>query len=213
LYGTVFSPVYPACDIHFAGPGMFPVLLSGFRSSALRPQLSHEFAPVHLSFAEAFDLRQATVILTDLGIGSLSVPFSFDRRAFLHAHLAAGLASVLSSSAAAGLFLRCLSALFDRTLPWHWAPCGSCLSGADFVAASSLRTQRCLCPAFPLLPAIPCRFCFAPAALMGFTLRRFLLPEGIRSVTTRMNPHTVLPIVVPAAEAVGRPNRFRFLGF
>jgi hypothetical protein len=44
LYGTVFSPVYPACDIHFAGPGMFPVLLSGFRSSALRPQLSHEFA-------------------------------------------------------------------------------------------------------------------------------------------------------------------------
>jgi hypothetical protein len=31
------------------------------------------------------------------------------------------------------------------------------------------------------LPSIPCRFCFAPAALLGFTLRSFLLPEGIRA--------------------------------
>jgi hypothetical protein len=30
-----------------------------------------------------------------------------------------------------------------------------------------------------LLPRIPCRFCFAPAALMGFTLRRFPLPGGL----------------------------------
>jgi len=30
-----------------------------------------------------------------------------------------------------------------------------------------------------LLPAIPCRFCFAPAALMGFTLRSVLLSKGI----------------------------------
>jgi hypothetical protein len=29
-------------------------------------------------------------------------------------------------------------------------------------------------------PLIPCRFCFAPAALLGFTLRSFLLPKGIR---------------------------------
>jgi len=29
-----------------------------------------------------------------------------------------------------------------------------------------------------LRPRIPCRFCFAPAALLGFTLRRFPLPEG-----------------------------------
>jgi hypothetical protein len=64
-----------------------------------------------------------------------------------------------------------------------------------------------------LLPAIPCRFFFTPAALLGFTLRRFLLPVGIRSVTTRMNPHTVRPTIVPAAEAVGRPSRSRFLGF
>jgi hypothetical protein len=31
-----------------------------------------------------------------------------------------------------------------------------------------------------LRPSIPCRFCFTPAALMGFTLRSFLLPKGIR---------------------------------
>ena len=32
-----------------------------------------------------------------------------------------------------------------------------------------------------LLPPSPGRFCFTPAALMGFTLRSFLLSEGIRS--------------------------------
>jgi hypothetical protein len=64
-----------------------------------------------------------------------------------------------------------------------------------------------------LLPSIPCRFCFAPAALVGFTLRSFLLPKGIRCVTTRMGPPTVQPAVAPAAEALGRPNRPQFLGF
>jgi hypothetical protein len=29
-----------------------------------------------------------------------------------------------------------------------------------------------------LRPRIPCRFCFTPAALMGFSLRRFSLPQG-----------------------------------
>jgi len=29
-----------------------------------------------------------------------------------------------------------------------------------------------------LRPRIPCRFCFTPAALMGFSLRRFPLPQG-----------------------------------
>jgi hypothetical protein len=48
---------------------------------------------------------------------------------------------------------------------------------------------------------------------MGFTLRSFLLPEGIRAVTTRMRPLTVSPDGAPAAVAEGRPNRRRFLGF
>jgi hypothetical protein len=32
-----------------------------------------------------------------------------------------------------------------------------------------------------LLPRIPCRFSFTPAALLGFTLRRFLLPRGFQA--------------------------------
>jgi hypothetical protein len=64
-----------------------------------------------------------------------------------------------------------------------------------------------------LLPSIPCRFFFTPAALMGFTLRSFLLPEGIRIITIRNDPLTVLPSSIPAAEAPGRPDRPRFLGF
>jgi len=35
-------------------------------------------------------------------------------------------------------------------------------------------------PLDALLPSTPRRFCFAPAALMGFTLRSFLLAKGIR---------------------------------
>jgi hypothetical protein len=62
------------------------------------------------------------------------------------------------------------------------------------------------------LPSVPCRFCFTPAALMGFTLRRFLLSEGLRRVTSRSGPPTVQPGGAPAAEAPGRPNRPRFLG-
>jgi hypothetical protein len=55
------------------------------------------------------------------------------------------------------------------------------------------------------LPAIPCRFCFAPAALLGFTLRSFLLPEGIPPVSERKNPHTVFPVGIPAPKH--RPAR------
>jgi hypothetical protein len=48
---------------------------------------------------------------------------------------------------------------------------------------------------------------------MGFTLRSFLLAEGIRAVTTRKDPPTVSPSGIPAAIAPGRPDRPRFLGF
>jgi hypothetical protein len=64
-----------------------------------------------------------------------------------------------------------------------------------------------------LRPPSPCRFCFTPAALLGFTLRSFLLSEGIRHVSGRKNPRTVSPVGDPAAEAMGRPNGPRFLGF
>ena len=48
---------------------------------------------------------------------------------------------------------------------------------------------------------------------MGFTLRSVPLSKGTRGVTTRMTPHTVSPVGAPAAVAVGRPNKPRFLGF
>jgi hypothetical protein len=50
------------------------------------------------------------------------------------------------------------------------------------------------------LPSRPCRLCFAPAALLGFSLRSFLLWRGIRHVSTRMRPHTVSTSVIPAAK-------------
>jgi len=39
-----------------------------------------------------------------------------------------------------------------------------------------------------LLPSNPCRFCFAPAALVGLTLRSFLLSKGIQGVSTLEEP-------------------------
>jgi hypothetical protein len=63
------------------------------------------------------------------------------------------------------------------------------------------------------LPAIPRRLCFAPAALLGFTLRSFLLPKGIPAVSDRKNPLTVSPTGIPVARAAGRHGRPRFLGF
>jgi hypothetical protein len=51
-----------------------------------------------------------------------------------------------------------------------------------------------------LLPSSPCRFCFTPAALLGFTLRSFLLPKGIRYVSVRKHPLTVSPAGIPRAK-------------
>jgi len=48
-----------------------------------------------------------------------------------------------------------------------------------------------------LRPPRPCGFCFAPAALLGFALRSFLLSEGTRRVSGRMDPRTVSPIGIP----------------
>jgi hypothetical protein len=63
-----------------------------------------------------------------------------------------------------------------------------------------------------LLPPSPCRFCFTPAALMGFTLRSFPLSQGIRRVSARKDPLTVFPAVATVAETTGRPGGPRFLG-
>ena len=113
------------------------------------------------------------------------------------------------------------------TIPSQLAAAGRLLSWA-FVPFSTSRIEGPLAAGVParfvppsgfgyplggFLPSNPCRSCFIPAALMGFTLRRFLLPEGIRGVTTRKHPPAVLPSVIPATEAPGRPDRLRLLGF
>jgi hypothetical protein len=47
-----------------------------------------------------------------------------------------------------------------------------------------------------LLPS-PSRLFFAPAALMGFALRSFLLPERIRRVSAGKGPRAVFPVGIP----------------
>jgi hypothetical protein len=63
-----------------------------------------------------------------------------------------------------------------------------------------------------LLPRIPGRFYFAPAALLGFTLRRFPLPRGFRSLSTRMDPPTVSPAVSPPPKRQTGPKDLGFWG-
>jgi len=64
-----------------------------------------------------------------------------------------------------------------------------------------------------LLPAIPCRLSFASAALLGFTLRSFLLRTSIPGLRTGMNPRTVWPSRGNHSnECRGRPRQLRFLG-
>jgi len=64
-----------------------------------------------------------------------------------------------------------------------------------------------------LRPSIPCRLCFAPAALLGFALRSLLLPQGTGGVSAAVDPRAVFPVVLPTADAAGRPDRPRLLGF
>jgi len=59
-------------------------------------------------------------------------------------------------------------------------------------------------------PRIPCRFCFAPAALLGFTLRRFPLPEGFRGLSAGKNPPTVNPTTLPTPKRQTGPRGIGF---
>jgi hypothetical protein len=61
-----------------------------------------------------------------------------------------------------------------------------------------------------LRPRIPCRFCFAPAALVGFTLRRFPLPPGVRSLSTGTNLPTVGSAVSPPLARQTGPTSLGF---
>jgi hypothetical protein len=61
-----------------------------------------------------------------------------------------------------------------------------------------------------LLPRIPGRFCFTPAALLGFTLRRCPLPEGIRDLSTGKSPPTVGLAVSPPPKRQTGPTGLGF---
>jgi hypothetical protein len=87
-----------------------------------------------------------------------------------------------------------LSAAADGLLSWAFVPYSTLGIEGPLYAGLTTRYVPSSGFGYPLdglLPWIPCRFCFTPAALMGFTLRSFLLPEGFRMFTKRNDPPTV----------------------
>jgi hypothetical protein len=73
-----------------------------------------------------------------------------------------------------------------RVLPARWGPS----AGFDY-------------PLDGLRPRVPRRFYFAPAALLGFALRSFLLWQGTAGVSAGVNPRAVSPAVFPTAGGGG----------
>jgi hypothetical protein len=64
-----------------------------------------------------------------------------------------------------------------------------------------------------LLPSNPCRFCFAPAALLGFTLRSLPLSRGIRVSPPERTHLPFNQALFPTSTTLGRPAWPRFPGF
>jgi len=101
------------------------------------------------------------------------------------------------------------------TEPSHGLPLPSALEESE-VHSPRVKPTRYVPPSgfgHPLdglLPRIPRRFSFAPAALLGFTLRRFPLPRSFRSLSTRKNPHTVDPAVFPPPKRQTGPTSLGF---
>jgi hypothetical protein len=62
------------------------------------------------------------------------------------------------------------------------------------------------------LPSGPCRFCFTPAALLGFALRSFPRSRSIRPFPTELTHLPFHPPVYPPPKRPGRPDGPRFLG-
>lgn len=75
-------------------------------------------------------------------------------------------------------------------------------------AARSVPSSGFGYPLDGLRPRIPGRFYFAPAALMGFALRRFDLPESLTAFRLGEDPRTVSLAVAPAAKRrIGSTSR------
>jgi hypothetical protein len=97
----------------------------------------------------------------------------------------------------------------------HGLPLPSALEESE-VHSSRAKPARYVPPSgfgYPLdglLPRIPRQFCFTPAALLGFTLRRFPLPRSFRSLSAEKNPHTVGPAVSPPPKRQTGPTGLGF---
>jgi hypothetical protein len=94
----------------------------------------------------------------------------------------------------------------SQLLPWTLRPYST--SGTEGHLSRALPARNVPPSGFdyPLdgfRPSIPRRFCFAPAALLGFTLRSFLLPKGRPYVSAPAYP----PTVPPASETTYRSRR------
>jgi hypothetical protein len=95
-------------------------------------------------------------------------------------------------------------------LPWASSPYSTSRTEDPLVSGTPARFGPPSGFGYPLdglRPSVPRRFCFTPAALMGFTLRSFLLPVGIRSITSRMaHVSFCLPVFLPH-EVTGRSEQ------
>jgi hypothetical protein len=79
----------------------------------------------------------------------------------------------------------------SQLLSWAFAPYSTHGIGGPLTRALPARYVPSSGFGYPrdgLRPPSPCRFCFTPAALLGFTLRSFLLSEGIRCVSAAEGP-------------------------
>jgi hypothetical protein len=93
-----------------------------------------------------------------------------------------------------------------QLLPWAFVPYSTPRTEDPLIAGSPARygpPSGFGHPLDGLRPSIPCRFCFTPAALLGFTLRSFLLAESIRSVTCRMAHVPFCPPLFPITQGDG----------
>jgi hypothetical protein len=104
-----------------------------------------------------------------------------------------------------------------QLLSWAFAPYSTSGFRGPLTAGSPARYVPPTGFGYPLdglLPLSPCRFSFAPAALLGFTLRSFLLPEGKHGRFHPAEPTYRLACQYShPPKRRGRPNRPRFLGF
>jgi hypothetical protein len=104
--------------------------------------------------------------------------------------------------------------LLDFRSLQHMQASAIVLVAASFPKLAALPPSGFGYPHDGFIPPKPGRFCFVPAALLGFALRSFPLSHGARSVSTRADPHADCSSGSQRrTKRRGRPGRPRLLGF